>query len=184
MTWSRNTQLSVLLSLVGVLFLSLLLNRKDGDREQTSSAGAEVNTASIAIHQDDQLPAVELLHKQPIALEKLNRNIFEFQEKAVSDENSGKTYQDAPLLRQPEVPEIHYLGLYEEKGPSSVRLAAVSNGGKIYVGGVGQTLAGKYRVLEIEDEFLVLRILSDNRILRFPLGRKGSPVEIKERKVE
>ncbi len=50
-------------------------------------------------------------------------------------------------------------------------LAAIVNGGQIFVGGVNDVLADKYRILEINEEYLVVRLIHENRTIRLPLGK-------------
>jgi hypothetical protein len=110
----------------------------------------------------------------------VHRNVFEF---SGEDQTSEMPIEDPqPVVSVPQTvplgplgPDVTYLGFYKERDASDRKLAAISNGGQIYVGGQGEVLAGKYRVIEVEDEFIVVEYLPDHRILRVELGRHHMP---------
>jgi hypothetical protein len=137
-------------------------------------ASRESSISSANPQNPDVLLTVELLQNQPQPFVSESRNIFQFVEKTPLPPPDP----DKQKALQPQIPEVHYLGFYLEKSSDPARLAAISNGGKIYVGGPGDVLGGKYEILEVEDEFLVLKVLSSGKILRFPIGRKDSPQEV------
>jgi hypothetical protein len=118
----------------------------------------------------------ELLENKPEELSEVKRNIFQFGGRAAAPEVTGPKIQipqtQPSVPEPPAMPEVHYLGFYLEKG-SGLKLAALSNSGKIYVGKVGQVLGGKYQVLEIEADHVLLKLLTqDGKLLRVPLGKQ------------
>src|SRR3990172_11395611 len=173
LTWSKQTQTIVLVALLALLAVSMTISFSSNRRVRTAAGSPENNLARIG--DQDEVPKLALLHQTPAEPEEIERNIFEFEQER-TPQNPVAVPQTAAPPELPQFPDVRYLGLYEEKGASKVRLAAVSNGGKIYVGGVGQILGGKYQVVEIDDEFLVLRVLADGRMVQLPLARTGSPV--------
>src|SRR5262249_49615949 len=112
----------------------------------------------------------------------VKRNIFEFHEDIPKPVQTPLAIQmNAQTQTQtqtgPTTPDVRYLGFYLEKKPSRVRLAAISNGGTIYVGGVGDVLAQKYQVLKIDDDYVILKLVQENRILKFPIGKDQSSIQ-------
>ena len=77
--------------------------------------------------------------------------------------------------KQSSLPDVHYLGFYRERSSNQIKLAAISNGGQIYVGGVKDILGQKYQLLQIGDEYLVLKVLAENKVLRVALGKNVPP---------
>ncbi len=125
-----------------------------------------------------------LLGKQPAEFSSVHRNVFEF-----GGSDAPEVEKPAPLMPQgtlvtadpAQLPDVRYLAFYTEKDKKSIPIAAIVNGGRIYVGVKGDILAGKYEVLQIDDEFIVLRFLPDKRIIRLPMGKEsGVVVEEKE----
>jgi hypothetical protein len=110
---------------------------------------------------------------------RVQRNVFEFKEDGASIAQARKPALEAPETAPARQPQVHYLGYYLEKNTGQLKLAAISNSGRIYVGRVGQILGGKYLVLQIEDEFVILKYLPENKILRLPLGKSGQLTEEK-----
>jgi len=102
----------------------------------------------------------------------VKRNIFQFEYKAeVVEARPPRVQLPPPVISQPPaLPNVHYLGFYLEK-ESGVKMASISNSGKIYVGKIGQVLGGKYELLEISPEFIRLRLVQDGKVLRVPLGK-------------
>lgn len=111
-----------------------------------------------------------LASKTPFFRE-VKRNVFQFQGDSDVNITAAPEIATPPVVTTPPAaPDVRYLGFYKQKDESRIQLAAISNGGKIYVGGVGDTLADKYEVIQIDDDFLVLKILATNEIMRFALG--------------
>jgi hypothetical protein len=130
----------------------------------------------------DMTPKMDLLEEKPHALLDIKRNIFEFREDISKPVQTPLAMQlNAQTQTQtqtgPTTPDVRYLGFYLEKKPSRVRLAAISNGGTIYVGGVGDVLAQKYQVLKIDDDYIILKLVQENRILKFPIGKDQSSIQ-------
>jgi hypothetical protein len=74
----------------------------------------------------------------------------------------------------PNGPDVTYLGFYHEREGSERKLGAISNGGQIYVGGEGDILGGKYKILKLGDEYLDIEYLPEHRIIHLKLGRNGN----------
>jgi hypothetical protein len=125
----------------------------------------------------EDLPLVDLLNYSAPFFTDVKRNVFQFRAEETSQMEASNTVpspETQVLGAVAPLPDVRYLGLYKEKENANVQIAAISNGGQIYVGSVGDTLAGKYEILGIEDEFLVLKILATNKIMRFHLGKTES----------
>jgi len=169
---SEKTKLQILILLAGLLCVSFFWNRSE--LRQTVPAVSPKKPDAFVSVQTDEVPQLSLLNKAPSSLQ-VKRNIFRFHEAQnyVPAIESPLEFANNPKIAPPaapEIPDLRYLGFYQEKKPSKVKLAAISNGGKIYVGGVGDVLADKYEVLRVNDDFVVLKILADNRVIRFSLG--------------
>ena len=124
----------------------------------------------------DNLPKVSTLQGKLPEFKNVQRNVFEF---AGEPSESTDVTSLQPVLPEPQTmpllvpigPDVTYLAFYKEKEGSNRKLAAISNGGQIYVGGVGEVLAGKYRVIQVEDEFIEVEYLPEKRVIRLELGR-------------
>jgi hypothetical protein len=137
---------------------------------------AKAGTAAVV----DNLPQVSMLHGKVPEFEEVHRNVFEF-----AGESSNTAEEETisqPVLPSPQSmpliavgPDVTYLGFYRENSGSNRKLAAISNGGQIYVGGQGEILAGKYRVIQVEDEFIEVEYLPEKRVIRLELGRHNAP---------
>ena len=122
--------------------------------------------------------AVGLLENEAPEFSDVKRNIFQFGagSKATRPETSIiPTPPSPPIVAVTQtMPQVRYLGFYYEK-ESGLKMASLSNSNKIYVGKVGQILGGKYQVLAIAPEHVILRLVQqEGKVLRVPLG-KGAP---------
>jgi hypothetical protein len=117
----------------------------------------------------------------------VKRNIFQFGAAAAESHTPMIPVPEAEpeVVQAPTVPQVHYLGFYYEK-ESGLKMAALSNSGRIYVGKVGQILGGKYEVLEIVDDHVILKVLhEEGKTIRVPLGKApGSFIEWKKEQEE
>lgn len=180
MSKKEKTKLQVLLAILALLCVSLLLNfTRNSTPSPSSPVIQRVSHQEQKSESPDTLPLLaEIRQPHPLFTES-QRNVFEFQGDESSEPDPDSPDADTAALNDPTAaaadgpasPDVTYLGYYREKGDTPRKLAAISNGGTIYVGGVGQTLAGKYKVVSVEDELLVIVYLPDGRTLRLPLGR-------------
>jgi hypothetical protein len=127
----------------------------------------------------ETLPQLSMLEERVPEFTSEHRNVFEFAGEEETAEPIAITKQVTPVPQTepltPMGPDVTYLGFYKETSGSNRTLAAISNGGQIYVGGQGEVLAGKYRVLRVEDEFIEVEYLPEKRIIRLEIGRHNSP---------
>lgn len=128
----------------------------------------------------DEVLETALLSRNIPEFSTIRRNIFEFDGDTppvvaeVQPESTNENEADVAETQQ--LPDVRYLAFYLEKNSKSTPIGAIINGGRIYVGVQGDILAGKYRVLHIDDEYIVLRYLPDNRIIRLPMGKESGVV--------
>jgi hypothetical protein len=173
-------QMAFLVILLGLLSFSIFSQITGGNHEPSplepvdrKPAKPQSSTASTAT----EVLQVHLLETKVPELSGVKRNIFQFEGKAaVSEERPPvlKIPQSQALIpTPPALPNVHYLGFYFEPD-TGLKLASISNSGKVYVGKVGQILGGKYELLEIAADHIVLRLTEDGKVLRVPLG-KGAP---------
>jgi len=177
---SEKGKFQMLIVLIGLLGLSLLWNRRE--LRQPVPKVSEPRSNPVASMKTDEVPQLGLLNKAPSDL-LVKRDIFRFRDapSPIPDPEALSSFVRKPKTTAPppsEIPDVRYLGFYQEKTPSRVKLAAISNGGKIYVGGVGDVLADKYEVVRVDDDFVVLKILADNRVLRFTLGNDSGRASV------
>lgn len=128
---------------------------------------------------ETQVLLTGLLGKQAANFSSVHRNVFEFgSPNAPEMDMPAVMMPPAPIVTpdSTKLPDVRYLAFYTEKDQKSTPIAAIINGGRIYVGVEGEILAGKYEVLRIDDEFIVLRFLPDNRIIRLPMGKEAGIV--------
>jgi hypothetical protein len=176
MNLSETSKWNIFIVLMIAIGVSLIYSSgyQNGDSAAVRAKRKSARTAEKA----EELPLVNLLHYHPPFFGDVKRNVFQFRAEEAPQLSEGSK-PATPSMTQvfgttTTLPDVRYLGLYREKENSKVQIAAISNGGQIYVGGVGDTLAGKYEVLGIEDEFLILKILATNKIMRFRLGKTNS----------
>jgi hypothetical protein len=170
--------LIVLLVLLSVSVFSQFSN--DRPSSILSSKGTSNTRGPVAAN---EVVDVDSLSGETPEFSGVKRNIFQF--------GAGPAEPPAPSIRVPEpepevveapsVPAVHYLGFYYEK-ESGLKMAALSNSGRIYVGKVGQILGGKYEVLEIADDHVILKVLyEEGKTIRVPLGKApGAFIEWKQ----
>jgi hypothetical protein len=168
---SENTKWVIFGVLVLFIFLSLFISFSS--RPSPAKLKAIRQEKKNALPTGAEMPFLQMLASQAPPFRDVKRNVFQFQGETNLDAVSTAPKIDTPpvLTMAPALPDVRYLGFYQQKDATKVQLAAISNGGQIYVGGVGDILAEKYEVVQISDEFLVLRILATNKIMRFALGR-------------
>jgi hypothetical protein len=166
----RNLLIVVVLLLSASIFFQF--------RDEPAPAKIAVHTRTPSnVNRNTEVLQTDLLSQEAPRFFNEKRNIFQFR-----GSGSAATPIDSPVPvailkvppkpEKPAMPDVHYLGFYVEKEKPSVRLAAISNSGNIYVGKVGDVLGGKYRVLQIEKMFLLLSLVNDDRVIRLPLGRQ------------
>ena len=181
MSTSEKKKMHILLGLLALLCLSAFLNFSRTPISGHPTPRASVRPRLVAQEKSEELPAVSMLEKNPRAIDKIKRNIFQFGAEQMEEEQqepiaqAEQNSQTAP----PALPDVRYLGFYSEKNQSRIRLGAISNGGQIYVGGVGDILASRYQILQLRSDFVVLKLLQENKILQIPLGKGGNTIELK-----
>lgn len=180
-------ELILLIVLLGLLSFSVFSQFSGNQPTSTFSSKARPNSRGTVAA--NEVLDVDLLSDEVPQFSGVKRNIFEFGAGAQSAESH------TPMIRLPEVepevpetpamPEVHYLGFYYEKD-SGLKMAALSNSGRIYVGKVGQILGGKYEVLEIADEHVILKVLyEEGKTMRIPLGKApGAFIDSKKEQEE
>jgi hypothetical protein len=170
--------LKLLLGVLVLLVIGSILYSTIFNRPALILPAVRTSLKSTGSSQGDELLLEMLTHKPPL-FKGVQRNVFEFGSGS-SDEPivalPGTPGMAAPPIAlsaaAPAGPEVRYLAYYRERESGSARLAAIVNGGQIFVGGVGDVLADRYKILEINEEYLILQLIhEDNRILRLPLGR-------------
>jgi hypothetical protein len=130
---------------------------------------------------ENSLPELSMLQQQPPEFSNVKRNVFKFGDGS-DGEDQTSIAETEPLvlpdaeseLPTPTGPDVTYLGFYHEREGSERKLGAISNGGQIYVGGEGEILGGKYKVLRLEDEYMDIEYLPEHRIIHLKLGRNGN----------
>jgi hypothetical protein len=171
-------QILLLVILLGLLSFSILSQMTGGDRDSSlvqpvdrKSPKSQSSSATTEVLQ------VHLLEAEVPELSSVKRNIFQFEGQDPASQkkppvlNLPQTQVLIPTA--PALPNVHYLGFYFEPS-TGLKLASISNSGKVYVGKVGQILGGKYELLEIAADHIILRLTEDGKVLRVPLG-KGPP---------
>lgn len=129
---------------------------------------------------EDSLPELSMLQRQPSEFNNVKRNVFKFGDGSDEESNQASLVETEPLIvpetepSTPTGPDVTYLGFYHEREGTERKLGAISNGGQIYVGGEGEILGGKYKVLRLEDEYMDLEYLPEHRILHLKIGRNGN----------
>lgn len=128
---------------------------------------------------EDSLPELSMLQKQPQEFSNVKRNVFKFGDGSDAEDQTSVVETEPLVLPDtepstPTGPDVTYLGFYHEREGTERKLGAISNGGQIYVGGEGEILGGKYKVLRLEDEYMDLEYLPEHRILHLKIGRNGN----------
>lgn len=171
-------EMAILAVLLGLLSISIFSQITGGNGVTSAPVTIERKQKTPSIQQANEVLQVHLLETEVPELSGVKRNIFQFESKGGSSFQERRPVlnvpQTQPLVPQPPaLPDVHYLGFYFEK-QTGLKLASISNSGKIYVGKVGQTLGGKYELLEIAVDHIIVRLTEDGKVLRVPLG-KGTP---------
>lgn len=128
---------------------------------------------------EDSLPELSMLQKQPQEFSSVKRNVFEFGDGSDAEDHTSVVETEPLVLPEtepstPTGPDVTYLGFYHEREGTERKLGAISNGGQIYVGGEGEILGGKYKVLRLEDEYMDIEYLPEHRIIHLKIGRNGN----------
>jgi hypothetical protein len=128
---------------------------------------------------DENLPELSMLQQQLPEFDDVKRNVFKFRDGSDSEDQTSIAETEPMVLPDPEPttptgPDVTYLGFYHEREGSERKLGAISNGGQIYVGGEGDILGGKYKILKLGDEYLDIEYLPEHRIIHLKLGRNGN----------
>jgi hypothetical protein len=128
---------------------------------------------------DENLPELSMLQQQLPEFDDVKRNVFEFRDGSDSEDQTSIVQTEPMVLPEsepstPTGPDVTYLGFYHEREGTERKLGAISNGGQIYVGGEGDILGGKYKVLKLGDEYMDLEYLPEHRIIHLKLGRNGN----------
>jgi hypothetical protein len=163
--------LAVLLGLLSISVFSQLFN--GNDVPMIARKPNAPNTRNVSAN---EVIAVDLLSNETPEFTSVKRNIFQFGSggggQQPSEDREEVFQPTAPVLPVvPAPPEVHYLGFYYEK-ESGLKMAALSNSGRIFVGKVGQVIGGKYEVLEIAQDYVLLKLpMQDGKVIRVPFGK-------------
>ncbi|PWT90211.1 MAG: hypothetical protein C5B54_07570 [Acidobacteria bacterium] len=179
-----SNQGKVLMVLTGLLALSIFLN----------FSPRQTPTWTPVVHEQplpkdiypDPIPRVDLLKIDPTTFSGVQRNVFLFQtsqEAKITQAPQTETAEPDQTTAQsaPEVPNVKYVGLYRERKANGQTLAVISSAGTILVGGKGEILGNKFQILQIEEDYIVLKLLEDGRIFRLQLGKDSVPLLENER---
>jgi len=171
MNQKSKKELTILIALLALLSVSVFSQFSGNQPSSVVSSNPRLNAGERVAVQE--VLNLDSLSNEVPEFSGVKRNIFQF----------GAVARDPnpPIIAVPEVepeeaevpafPEVHYLGFYYEK-ESGLKMAALSNSGKIYVGKIGQTLGGKYEVLDIADDHVILKVIYDEeKTIRIPLGK-------------
>lgn len=181
MNTSDKKKIPILLGLLALLFLSAFFNYTRTPNVSPALVASSNQRARVPA-KTEQLPSIAMLQQNPEQVEDVQRNLFQFGSEIGAGTDGEEVEPDETQIvdeTTPALPDVRYLGFYQEKNSPGARLGAISNGGKIFVGGVGDILASKYQVLQIENGWIVLRVLDEKKIVRFSLGKDIPPVELK-----
>ena len=174
-------------ALIGVLILLALSVFSQLSRQ--NAAPVSIGRERTAINRNagsNEVVAVDLLLNETPEFTSVKRNIFQFgsgdRDRTVPPENDAPSQPPRQILpAASQLPDVHYLGFYYEKD-TGLKMASLSNTGRIYVGKVGQVLGGKYEVMEIAQDYVILKLpLEGGKMIRVPFGRgPASTVESNE----
>src|SRR5262245_10286436 len=149
-------------------------------KDNPTVLNARKNVARSNPNMEDSLPELSMLQHQLPKFTDVKLNVFKFTDASEksADQTTVAETETMPLIETEPVastgPDVTYLGFYHERQGEERKLAAISNGGQIYVGSEGETLAGKYKVLRVDDEFIDIEYLPENRIIHLKIGRNGN----------
>jgi hypothetical protein len=135
-------------------------------------------TEKIKVAAKDEVLLTGLLGQDAPEFSSIQRNVFEFNgsDPMIAAEMPPAPMEAEVIPETQELPDVRYLAYYLEKGSKNVPIGAIINGGRIYVGVEGDILAGKYKILQIDDEFILLKYLPDGRTIRLPMGKESGVV--------
>jgi len=173
MKHKTRTELAVFLVLLVLLSISVFSQFSSDNPAIVSSRTAKYNPRGTALVNEGL--DIHLLSNEVPEFSEVKRNIFQF------GAGAGSAEAQPPVIRVPQtqpavpeipaVPEVHYLGFYLEK-ETGLKMASLSNSGRVYVGKVGQVLSGRYQVMEIAPDHVILKLLlQEGKIIRVPLGK-------------
>lgn len=176
MNHKSKKELAILIGLLILLAISVFsqFSNRSGVSVAQKSAKSDI---SREIDSSEVL-GVDLLTVQKPEFTTVKRNIFQFRGGAQQPDSPESAIGVSPpkpvAPLPPAAPEVHYLGFYFEK-ETGLKMASLSNHGRVYVGKVGQVLGGKYEVLEIAADYVILRLRTqDGKVIRVPLGRTST----------
>lgn len=177
---SQKKQILILIVLLALLSISLFSQLLRDNGPVVTSVDRNPRSAYAAKASASEKLDVDLLSEEQPKFSGVKRNIFQFGGGSQSDSPQNVAETDpVPLQTVPQpppLPEVYYLGFYYEK-ESDLKMAALSNNGRIMVGKVGQVLGGRFEVLEIASDHVVLKLRAeDSKLLRVPLGKAPSTV--------
>jgi hypothetical protein len=184
-----STEGKILIAVTALLALSLFLNFSP---KEVSAPAIQPPVRVTRTPQDrfpDTIPDMNLLKKDPAVFAGVKRNVFHFdQPTQVAEQEPTETSDQAAESQsnpstEASTPNLHYVGLYRERKDQGAVMAALDNGGTILVGSVGQTLANEFQILEIQDDYVVVKVLSDQKFFRVPLGKEEPLQELSTPKV-
>ena len=172
---SQKKKLTILVILLALLSISMFSQLKQETPPVNVSSAKNARSQFAAKASANETLEVELLTKEHPEFSGVKRNIFQFGQGAEEEPapNGGNPQVSAqPAVPQPPpLPQVYYLGFYFEKD-TGLKMASLSANGRILVGKVGQTLAGRFQVVEIASDYVVLRLPADEgKVIRVPLGK-------------
>lgn len=171
---SRKKKLTILIVLLALLSISMF-SQLTQERSAVAPASKSQRNQYAANAAAGGTLQVDLLSKQHPEFSGVKRNIFQFGrgagEEPISNGDQPPITPVPAVPQPPPLPQVFYLGFYFEKD-TGVKLAALSTNGKILVGKVGQTVAGRFHIVDIAADHVVLTLPADEgKMLRVPLGK-------------
>lgn len=186
MSLTRKRKEQLLILLLALLALSISANYIPNHMPAARVVSVP-KPVSRGDNSQDELPSLDRLNEKPATFSRVERNIFQFGEEDSAVQSSDKTNPDSvdvPSVKtapaEPSMPDIQYLGYYREIGTSKVRMASISNGNRIYVAKQDDVLTQSFKLLQVTKDYIVIRMLDDNRVFRIAIGKNKVPVEMKK----
>jgi hypothetical protein len=171
---SQRKQFAILAVLLGLLSFSVISQLKKDDIIIPKSSVPDRRSDYAAKATSAERLQVDLLTEEQPEFSGVKRNIFQFGGGGKPELPDNTVIPAAPpqqtVPQPPPLPQVHYLGFYYEK-ESGLKLAALSNNGRILVGKVGQVLGGTFQVVDIASDHVVLKLTAEGKVLRVPLGK-------------
>jgi hypothetical protein len=177
MTKKSKKELAILIVLIGLLSYSVLSQFS----EERPAASLTRDLKKTAGYQAaGETVSVELLESETPEFTGVKRNIFQFgggRAPVMENESYSSVPVPEPEVEDPvpHIPQVHYLGFYYEK-ETGLKMASLSNSERIYVGKTGQVIGGKYRILQIASDHVILKLVQDGRVIRVPLGKEAASI--------